>query len=42
MMGTGANKTVIDVKLMSEEQRKEIRNVPFTVILADGSRVKSS
>jgi hypothetical protein len=39
MMDTGANKTVIDVKLLSEEQRKEIRHVPFTVILADGSRV---
>ena len=39
MMDTGANKTVIDVKLLNEDQRKEIRHVPFTVILADGSRV---
>ena len=39
MMDTGANKTVIDVKLLNDEQRKEIRHVPFTVILADGSRV---
>ena len=39
MMDTGANKTVMDVKLLNEDQRKEIRHVPFTVILADGSRV---
>jgi hypothetical protein len=39
MMDTGANKTVIDVKLLNDEQRNEKRHVPFTVILAYGSRV---
>ena len=39
LMDTGANKTVIDVRLLNDEQKDEIVPSPFRVILADGSRV---
>ena len=38
-MDTGANKTVIDVRLLNSDQRDEIIPSEFRVILADGSRV---
>ena len=39
LMDTGANKTVIDVRLLNSDQRDEIIPSEFRVILADGSRV---
>ena len=39
LMDTGANKTVIDARLLNLEQKDEIRPAEFRVILADGSKV---
>ncbi len=39
LMDTGANKTIIDARLLNEVQRNEIRPAEFRVILADGSKV---
>lgn len=40
MFDTGASKTVIDIKLLSNEQRNNITPSPYHVILADGTRTE--
>ena len=40
MFDTGASKTVIDIKLLSNEQRNYITPSPYHVILVDGTRTE--
>ena len=40
MFDTGAAKTVIDIKLFTNEQRNDIKPSPYHVILADGTRTE--
>jgi hypothetical protein len=40
MFDTGASKTVIDIKLLTNEQRNDIQPSPYHVILADGTRTE--